>query len=90
MEEQLQSGKFVLTENGEEKEYTTLFTFYNDITQKNYVVYTDNTENDEGKQNVYASTYDSDNENSELEPVNTEEEWQNINELLFKLIQKTE
>ena len=57
MEEKLHSGKFTLIENDQEIEYTTLFTFYNDRTKKNYVVYTDNTEDEEGNKQIFASSY---------------------------------
>lgn len=86
MENQIQSGKFTLIENGIEKEYTTLFTFYNDITEKNYVVYTDNREDEEGNKAIFASSYDQDS--SELMEVTTDEEWDNIQKLLLELMPK--
>lgn len=86
MENQIQSGKFTLIENGIEKEYTTLFTFYNDITEKNYVVYTDNSEDEEGNKAIFASSYDKDS--SELMEVTTDEEWDNIQKLLLELMPK--
>ena len=86
MEEKIKSGSFTLVEDDQEKEYTTLFTFYNDRTQKNYVVYTDDTEDSEGNKNIYASTYNPDESSCELNPVDTEEEWSNIYFLLSKVV----
>lgn len=86
MEEKIHSGKFTLIENEQEIEYTTLFTFYNDRTKKNYVVYTDNTEDEEGNKQIFASSYNSDDSSAELQAVTTDEEWSNIYILLSKLV----
>ena len=67
--------------NGVEKEYEILCAFFLPETEKNYVVYTDNTEDKEGNLNVFASIYYPDDE-SKLEDIKTEEEWKIVEEML--------
>ena len=86
MEEKIHSGKFTLIENDQEIEYTTFFTFYNDRSKKNYVVYTDKTEDEEGNKQILASSYNSDDSSAELQAETTDEEWSNIYILLSKLV----
>ena len=60
MKEILENGNFVINEeDGTSKKYSTLFTFYNKIYGKNYVVYCDYLEEEalEGEVDVYASIY---------------------------------
>ena len=45
----------VIDENGKEIECEVLFTFESDETNKNYIVYTDNTTDEGGNTKVYAS-----------------------------------
>ena len=47
----------VFDENGKEIECEVLFTFESDETHKNYIVYTDNTTDEDGNTKVYASIY---------------------------------
>lgn len=87
MEELFQSGKFTLEdENGNEIEYTTLLTFFNEHTNKNYVVYTDGTKDKEDNTKIFASTYNPDDSNEMLYPVENEDEWTNIYLLLSQVI----
>ena len=86
MQEELEKGKFIMTEDGEEKEYETLFTFYNKDNNKNYVVYTDNTTNSEGGLNTFASRYNPESQEFLLLPVETEEEWANIDSVINKFM----
>ena len=72
----------VLDENGKEVTCEVLFTFDSEETKKNYIVYTDNTTDNEGNVRVYASTFDPANENSELKPIETEREWKIIETIL--------
>ena len=82
MQNELQKGKFVLNEDGEEKEYETLFTFINNDNKRNYVVYTDNTTDEEGNLNTFASCYDPYGKEFALFPVETDEEWSNIDSMI--------
>lgn len=67
---------FVVDENGEEKEMEILFTFENEDKTRKYVVFVD-PEGDED--NVFASAYD---DNGNLIPVDTDEEWEMIEEVI--------
>lgn len=76
----------VLTEDGKEIECETLFTFETEETGKNYIVYTDNTKDDEGNTRIYASTYDpNSSEDNCLKPIETDEEWRIIETILAEM-----
>jgi len=62
----------VTDEEGKEIECEVLFTFESDETKKNYIVYTDNTLDDEGNTKVYASIYNPDEEETKLLPIESD------------------
>lgn len=65
---------YVRDENGQEQEMEILFTFDND--DKKYVVFTKANSNDD---EVFASCY---NDDGELLPIETEEEWNMVEEVI--------
>ena len=69
MSEEKMSFK-ITAEDGKEIECEVLFTFESDETNKNYIVYTDNT---------------TDEENIDLIPIETEKEWKIIETILNEL-----
>ena len=75
----------VYDNEGKEVECEALFTFESDETKKSYMVYTDNTIDEEGNTKVYASIYDPNDPNSKLEPIETEKEWKIIETILSEL-----
>lgn len=75
----------VLNEEGREVECEVLFTFESDETGKNYIVYTDNTTDEEGFTKVFASAYNPDENDRTLLPIETEEEWEMIEHILNQL-----
>ena len=75
----------MIDENGNEVVYDVLFTFESEETNKNYIVYTDNTRDEEGNVEVYASIYDPENPNSKLEAIKTDKEWKVIETILDTL-----
>ena len=75
----------LLDETGQEVEYDVLFTFESDKTNKNYIVYTDNTRDEIGNIEVYASIYHPEDENGRLEAIETDEEWKLIETILETL-----
>ena len=75
----------MLDENGKEVVYDVLFTFDNDETGKSYIAYTDNSKDDNGNIQVYASTYDPDDPESKLEAIETDKEWKVIETILDTL-----
>jgi len=75
----------VLDENNQEIECEVLFTFESDETGKNYIVYTDNTIDEEGNTKVYASIYNPNEEETKLLPIESEKEWKIIETILEEL-----
>lgn len=75
----------VFDETGKEIECEVLFTFESDETNKSYMVYTDNTTDEEGNTKVYASIYEPDQEETKLIPIETEKEWKIIETILEEL-----
>lgn len=79
----LEEQKFTVINNeGKEIECEALFRFESDETHKNYIVYTDNTTDEEGNTRVYASIYTPGDKKMKLEPIETEEEWNKIQQIL--------
>ncbi len=72
----------VLDENGKEVTCEVLFTFESEETNKNYIVYTDNTTDDKGNVRVYASIFDPKAENTELKPIESDREWKIVETIL--------
>ena len=73
----IESNKMIVKdENGQEKEMEILFTFESDELNAQYVVFTD-PESEDGE--VFASRYSDD---GELEPIETEAEWEMIEEVV--------
>lgn len=73
-------------ESGKETEYEILIAFKWMKTSKNYVVYTDNTTDESGSLNVYASIYYP-LDNTKFELIESDEEWDEINRRLLDLQQ---
>lgn len=79
----MEENKFkIIDKNGKEVEFEVLFTFESDETKKNYMVYTDNTKDNNGNTRVYASVFNPNKEPLELLPVETEREWKVIETIL--------
>ena len=75
----------VMNEEGKEVECEVLFTFESEETKKNYIVYTDNTTDDDGNTKVYASIYIPNDEKSILYPIESEKEWKIVETILSEL-----
>ena len=75
--------KFIIKNSaGKEIECEPLFTFESEETNKNYIVYTDNTVDKFGNTKVYASIYNITDKGRELLPIKTEKEWKVIETIL--------
>ena len=61
--------------NGEIIDCDVLFTFKTTATTRCYIVYTENTTDEKGDTEVYASIFDPDDKTLTLHPIETEEEW---------------
>lgn len=79
----------VTNDEGKEIECEVLFTFESDETKKNYIVYTDNTLDEEGNTKVYASIYTPDQDETKLLPIETDKEWKIIETILDELQNET-
>lgn len=75
----------IIDKDGKEIEFEILFTFESDETNKNYMVYTDNTTDEEGNTKVYASVFNPNDEPLELLPVETEREWKVIETIITSI-----
>ena len=75
----------IIDKDGKEIEFDILFTFESDETNKNYMVYTDNTTDEEGNTKVYASVFNPNAEPLELLPVETEREWKVIETIITSI-----
>lgn len=78
----------VIDKDGKEIEFEILFTFESDETNKNYMVYTDNTKDENGDTKVYASVFKPDAEPLELLPVETEREWKIIETIITSITEE--
>ncbi len=87
MSEEKKNTFTVLNDEGKEIECEVLFTFESEETHKNYLVYTDNTVDENGNIKVYASIFDPTKDTSDLLPIETEREWKII-ETILEEIQK--
>ena len=85
MENKLNNEFEIFNEKGDKIKCNALFTFESDETNKNYIIYTDNTFDDAGNKKVYASTFDPKDESPVLGAIKTEEEWKIIENILDKL-----
>ena len=72
--------------NGTKVEYTVILTFKSNQTNKNYVVYTDNTYDQNKKLRFYAAVYDSSQSTPYLGEPATKEEWTEITNIIDKVI----
>ena len=85
MEKEIKNEFEIFNDRGEKITCNALFTFESDETGKNYIVYTDNTVDEEGNKKVYASTFDPLEANPVLGPKEKEKEWTIIEDILNKL-----
>ena len=61
--------------------------FEDDLSGKNYVIYTDNSISETGNYNIYAASYDPEQEDEQIliHAIETEAEWQRIEMMMQKL-----
>ncbi len=78
----------VIDNDGKEVKCEVLFTFDSEETGKHYIIYTDNTKDEEGNTKVYASTFNPDDEKTALGAIETEKEWKIIETILDSLQNK--
>lgn len=74
-----------LDKDGKEVTCEVLFTFGSDTTGKDYMVYTDHSEDENGNTKVYASSYDPDDPESDLTPIESDVEWYVVRSILEEI-----
>ena len=72
--------------NGTKIEYNVVLTFFNETNNKNYIIYTDNTIDQNNKIRLYAGIYEPNLNNKYLGEPTTKEEWTYINNILNQVI----
>ena len=77
-------GKF----NGEEKEYDVILTFHSNKQNKDYIVYTDNTYDEESKLKIYSAIYNPNLKDPFVGYPNTKEELAEIALMIDKTLNK--
>lgn len=75
----------IVTDEGKEIECNVLFTFDSDETGKSYIVYTDNSKDESGNTQVFASIFKPEDENARMEPIESDKEWKVIETILETL-----
>jgi len=76
---------YMSMDDGTGKEYEVVLTFKSEELGKNYVVYTDNQYDENGKLKLFAGTYDPVT-NRYIEAVKTSEEWIEIQKVIDKVL----
>ena len=80
----------VLDENGEEIKCRTLLMFTSPQNEKDIVIYTDDTVNEDGLENIYASYYCYEGEVLRLLDIDNEADWVLIQEVLAEITENDE
>lgn len=76
---------FSINKNGEKINYDVILTFKSEINKQDYVVYTDNTYDEENKLRIYAAIYNP-LSNEFIKEVEEQTEWDEIYRLLDKVL----
>ncbi len=85
MEFDIKNEKIKIEKNGIEKDYDVLFTFNCEETLKSYVGYTDHSIAENGRKNIYVSSFNPLKPKIELEDITDEKELEMINDVLIKI-----
>lgn len=92
----MEQEKLVLTlkdEAGNEKEFEGIAQFDLEETGKSYLIYTDNTVDEEGNTKIYASSYiptEDGGIGSTLNPIETEREWKYVEKIIEGMQEQAE
>ena len=78
----------ILDETGSEKIYNIVLSFDNLETGKSYIIYTNEKERDDGRLEVYASTYNPEEANPKFNKIETKKEWEIVNVVIDVIKEK--
>lgn len=87
MEELDDLGTITIMKDGKEVECEVLFTFENDELKKQYIGYTDHSVGDNGRKNIYVSSYDPVLGTNKLEDITTQEELDMVRDVLNQIVE---
>ena len=74
---------FIVTDkDGKNVKYEILFTFESEDTNKSYIVYTDNEQDQDGMIKTYASIYEENGKELKLSPITDDKEWNLVEKLI--------
>jgi len=90
MDYNLEDEKVTIERDGRTIQCDVLFTFDCEDTMKSYIGYTDHSIANNGRKNIYISSYDPLSPILQLENINDEKELRMINDVLQKLDQSVE
>lgn len=80
----------MIDHDGKEIECDILFTFHSDETNRDYIIYTDRTTDEEGNYDMLAAGYNPDSDEFVLEPIETDREWEIINKYIDDAMKELE
>ncbi len=72
-------------ENGEELTYDVVCIFESDETGKSYMIYTDNSVDEDGYARIFASVVNEEGEELRLSEIETEEEWEMVQKIIDEM-----
>ena len=81
----MEDGKIIINKNGQDVECDVLFTFDSEDTGKAYIGYTDNSIANNGRKNIYVSSFDPIIGYGTLEDITSEEELAMVREVLAEI-----
>lgn len=81
---------FKIAVDGKEVVCYILLTFNNPTNNKNYIVYTDGSKDENGQMEILASAYQINDGNIKLEEITTDDEWNMVDEMLKQVGEKNE
>lgn len=80
----------VKDEEGKEITCEEVYTFKNEQTNKTYMVYTDNTFDEDGALKLYAGIYNPDSLDKKIIPITDDKEWAFVSEMVETLEEENE
>lgn len=81
----MENEKIIILKDGEEVECDVLFTFDSEDTDKSYVGYSDHSVADNGRVNIYVSSYDPVLGMGSLEDITDKDELEMIHDVLLEI-----
>ncbi len=85
MDIDIDNEKLVLDVDGKSKEYRILFTFDSEDTMKSYIGYTDDSVSEDGRKNIYVSSYNPASDDNVLENITDQKELDMVNDVLKQI-----